>query len=260
MTTYDRQLLLFGPKRNEVLELWEVLRFGADTFGDDNYLSIYDMKPGEWYARGIRLLGRTAIECTPDHVADAIGRDIAETVDAIVNVGNVMVVDPFAGSANTLYWILRRLPGAHGIGFESDPQVYQLTQQNLTILGSPMQFARGDYLDALSGVKVQDNQLVVTFIAPPWGDAFSQSNGLDLRGTAPPVQQIVDAVAMLFPNPMLFAIQVVQHMVADSLKELKTRFDWSALHIYDSNKAGQNRNALLLATFRLPRKNLPGRK
>jgi hypothetical protein len=39
-----------------------------------------------------------------------------------------MVIDPFAGSANTLYWILRNLPGAQGIGFELDPQVWQLTQ------------------------------------------------------------------------------------------------------------------------------------
>jgi hypothetical protein len=92
-----------------------------------------------------------------------------------------------------------------------------------------------------------DDVVIIAFIAPPWGEAFNASDGLDLRGTAPPVRDVVDALSTLFANPMLLAIQVVQHMVHDSLEELSTRFDWSALRIYDSNKAGQNRNGLLLA-------------
>jgi hypothetical protein len=31
---YDRQLLLFGAKREQVPDLWEVQRYGADSFGD----------------------------------------------------------------------------------------------------------------------------------------------------------------------------------------------------------------------------------
>jgi len=46
---------------------------------------------------------------------------------------------------------------------------------------------------------------------------------------------------------MLFAIQVVQNMVHDSLTDLTTRLDRSALRICGSNKAGQNRNGLLIA-------------
>jgi hypothetical protein len=30
---YDRQLLLLGAKRNAVLELWEVQRYGSDSYG-----------------------------------------------------------------------------------------------------------------------------------------------------------------------------------------------------------------------------------
>jgi hypothetical protein len=66
MSVYGRQLLLLGPKRNSVLALWEVSRYGTDSFGDANYLSLYGLQPAEWYARGIRLPGRTAVECTPD--------------------------------------------------------------------------------------------------------------------------------------------------------------------------------------------------
>ena len=245
---YDRQLLLLGPKRNAVLELWEVLRFGTDMFGDANYVSLYGLHPEEWYAREIRVLGRTAIECTPDRVADGIGRDIAETVAATGGTRRMVVIDPFAGSANTLYWILRHLPGAQGIGFELDSQVFHLTQKNLSILQVRIEFVHADYLQALRETKLPEDVLIVAFIAPPWGEAFNTSKGLDLRGTTPPVREIVDGLSQLFPNPMLFAIQVVQNIIPDSLTELTAHFDWSALHVYDSNKSGRNRNGLVLAS------------
>ena len=58
---YDRDFLLSRGKRNQVMELWEVQKFGTDSFGDPDYVSIYGMKPAEWYARGVRLLARTTI-------------------------------------------------------------------------------------------------------------------------------------------------------------------------------------------------------
>ena len=248
---YDRQLLLLGPKRNEVLELWEVQQFATDVFGRPNYLAVYGMQPDEWYARGVRLLGRTAIECTPDQVAAEIGRDVADTVDKLTlarRTRSIFVIDPFAGSANTLYWILRHIPGAHGIGFELDPQVYELTRRNLSILGVPIEIQLGDYLHAVRELKLPEDALVVAFIAPPWGEAFTPSEGLDVSRTEPPVRDIVDSMDL--PNPMLFAVQVVEHMVPGSLKELTARFEWSVLHIYDSSKSGQNRNGLVLAARR----------
>jgi hypothetical protein len=245
---YDRQLLLFGPKRNTVVELWEVARFGIDTFGDPNYVSIYGLQPDEWYARGIRLLGRTVVECTPDHVASEIGRDIAETASLAGGGWSTLVIDPFAGSANTLHWILRKLPAASGIAFELDTQVYRLTRDNLSLLGSPIELVHDNYLDALRQLKVPANMLVIAFIAPPWGTAFSPATGLDLRGTTPPVREILESLALILPNPMLLAIQVCERLVQDSLTDITTRCDWSALHVYDSNKAAENRNGLLLLT------------
>jgi hypothetical protein len=43
--TYDRQHLLLGPKRNAVLELWEVHRYGTDSYGDPDYVSVYGRRP-----------------------------------------------------------------------------------------------------------------------------------------------------------------------------------------------------------------------
>jgi hypothetical protein len=77
---FDRQLLLSGAKRNEVLALAEVQRYGRDSYGDAEYVSIYGLRPADWYARGVRLLGRTAVECTRDALANAIAQDVAAHV------------------------------------------------------------------------------------------------------------------------------------------------------------------------------------
>src|SRR5215470_15616300 len=70
---HDRALLLYGSKRDEVLSLAEIERYGLDSFADADYVSIYGMRPREWYRHGVRLLGRTAVECTRDALADRIG-------------------------------------------------------------------------------------------------------------------------------------------------------------------------------------------
>ena len=242
---YDRQLLLLGPKRNDVLKLWEVQRYGSDSYGDPDYVSIYGLPPATWHERGIRLLGRTAVECTRDQLADAIGRDTAQAAKAGPATPGITVIDPFAGSGNTLYWILRHLPQAQGLGFELDEVVYQLTRRNLSILNLSIEIKHADHMTALSQLDIPEDQLLIAFIAPPWGDALSASAGLDLLRTTPPVSQIVDSLAKRFPNPLLFSIQVFERIGPDSLAEVTARFDWSDLHIYDFNPEGQNHGLLL---------------
>jgi hypothetical protein len=244
--TYDRRLLLGGAKRNATLDLWEVQRYGADSYGDPDYVSIYGMRPAEWHARGVRLLGRTAVECTRDRLADTIGEDVAAVAATAPATAGALVIDPFAGSANTLYWLLRHLPGAHGLGFELDAAVYQLTRRNLAALALPVEILNTDYLSGLSAVAVAPDQLLIVFIAPPWGDALDPISGLDLRRTMPPVSQIVDVLLhRLGPNRLLCAIQVYETVEPDSLAELQTRFDWSALRVYGLNAPGESHGILL---------------
>ena len=102
---HDRTLLLHGSKRNEILTLAEVQHYGIDSFADPNYIRLYGMTPAEWYARGIRVLGRTAVECTRDPLAERIGRDVASVALSLPLQTKFTVIDPFAGSCNTLYWI-----------------------------------------------------------------------------------------------------------------------------------------------------------
>jgi 16S rRNA G966 N2-methylase RsmD len=243
--TYDRQLLLLGRKRNRQLELWEVQRYGSDSYGDADYVSIYGLPPATWYEKGIRLLGRTAVECTRDQLADAIGRDIAKTAMSAPAPRGMIVIDPFAGSGNTLYWILHHLPQAQGLGFELDQQVFQVTKRNLSILGLPIEIRCADCIAALSELNVPDEQVLIAFIAPPWGDALSASTGLDLLRTTPPVTEIVDMLAQQFPNRLLFSIQVYETIDPASLAEVTARFEWSALRTYDFNPRGQNHGLLL---------------
>jgi len=238
---YDRELLLLGPKRNAVLELWEVERYGKDSYGNPEYVSIYGMRPVDWYANGARLLGRTAVECTRDELGDAIGSDVAAIVYTRPVTEPVLIVDPFAGSGNTLYWILRHISGARGIGFESDTGVLSLTRQNIAALALPIEIVNADYRSGLSGVSVAPDELIVTFIAPPWGNALGRTSGLDLRSTSPPVNDIVDLLLHRFPdNQLLCVVQVHEIVLPDSMSELKARFDWSTERIYDLNTPGQN--------------------
>ncbi len=241
---YDRQLLLGGAKRNAVLELWEVQRYGTDSYGDADYVSIYGMRPADWDAKGVRLLGRTAIECTRDALGDAISRDVAALTARAPHPAGALVVDLFAGSGNTLYWLLRRLPGARGLGFEVDAEVFRLTQQNLAALELPLDILNADYRAGMTHVSMTADQLLIAFIAPPWGNALNKTSGLDLRRTMPPISEIVTFLFSAFAsNPLLCVVQVYEIVVPASLAELTSRFD--SLRVYGLNAPGENHGILL---------------
>jgi len=243
---YDRALLLHGAKRNELLTLAEVQRYGSDSFSDPDFVRLYGMNPAEWYARGVRLLGRTAVECTRDAVADRIGQDVATVAASLPAPARWVVVDPFAGSCNTLYWILRHVPQSRGIAFEFGPQVFQLTKQNLAVLDRPIDLRSGDYGVMLGQVEVAPEEALIVFVAPPWGTALDETEGLDLRRTEPPITEIIAKVGEAFPaQRILFAVQVYEKLDKASLAELHGRLDWSDLRIYDFNVAGRNHGILL---------------
>jgi hypothetical protein len=243
---YDRAYLL-GEKRNDVLALWEVQRYGQDSFGDPEYVSIYGLWPEEWYARGVRLLGRTVVECTRDRLADLMGRDIGAVVGS-AGTGSV-VVDPFAGSANTLYWIGRHVPADRVVGFELDDAVFAATRENLAILGLDVELLHRDHEAGLAALDVAEQQLLIVFVAPPWGDALSARTGLDLRRTSPPVSAIIDLIARTFAgHRVLLATQVHETVVASSVADATARCDWSSLATYDIDAPGRN-HGLLLATL-----------
>lgn len=244
--TYDRHLLLNGLKRNEVLALWEIQRYGIDSYNDADYVSLYGLRPAEWYAKGIRLLGRTVVECTRDQLGAAIAKDVAVVAAKAPKKGKPLVVDLFAGSGNTMYWLLRHLPGSEGFGYQLDAPVFQLTHRNLRALSLPVEIRNADYRSGMADISLAADQLLVAFIAPPWGDALDKTYGLDLRRTSPPIIEILNFLFQTFPfNKLLCAIQVYEAVNAQSLAEIQSCFEWSALRIYTLNAPGQNHGIFL---------------
>jgi hypothetical protein len=243
---YDRQLLLSGVKRNAVLDLWEVQRYGIDSYDDPDYVAIYGLRPVEWHAKGVRLLGRTAVECTRDALGDAIGKDVATVAAMARQTTQPLLVDLFAGSGNTLHWLRRHIPGAEALGFELDAEVFRLTRQNLEALALPIAILNTDYRSGMADISPAADRLLVAFIAPPWGDALDTIKGLDLRRTSPPISEIVNFLFDAFgQSRLLCVVQVYERIDAASLSELRSRFDWSDLRVYALNPPGQNHGILI---------------
>jgi 16S rRNA G966 N2-methylase RsmD len=242
---YDRALLLHGSKRNEMLTLAEIEQYGLDSFADADYVSIYGMPPREWYRDGIRLLGRTVVECTHDALGDRIGLDVASVAERMPS-SQLVVIDPFAGSCNTLFWILRHVPNSESIAFESDQRVFELTRRNLATLDQRIELVHGDYVRLLEERHVPEDRGIVAFVAPPWGTALDEVQGLDLRLTTPPISEVIEQIVRQFPkHRMLFAMQVYEKVSDPSLTEVQTRLDWTELRIYDINEKGRNHGILL---------------
>lgn len=74
---YDRDFLLSPTKRNQIIELREVEKFGRDSFGDPNAVSFCGMTPARWHARGVRILARTALEAARDPLGNRVGQSCA---------------------------------------------------------------------------------------------------------------------------------------------------------------------------------------
>jgi hypothetical protein len=245
---FDRDHVLFGPLRESVLDLEQVRRYGTTMFGDPDAISLYGMAPHAWYERGIRLLGRTTVECTRDALAQPIAADIAELAAAAPEP-TTLVVDPFAGSANTLYWVHRALPEAAAIGVELDPVIWAHTRHNLDLVGLPIDVRHGSFADELDALEPPPDGLAVVFVAPPWGHGFDVISGLDFNQTLPPVRLIVDHIVASLPGrPLLIAVQAFERIEPASLAAVRSRFDWSELRTYSLNPPG-NHPATLLGTL-----------
>ena len=52
----------------------------------------------------------------------------------------------------------------------------------------------------LTALGIPQDELLIAFLAPPWGNALSKQSGLDLRRTEPPLTGIVDLIANTFPR------------------------------------------------------------
>jgi hypothetical protein len=242
---YERRFLLSPEKRNQVMELWEVQKYGVDSFSDSGYVCIYGMAPVEWHGRQIRLLARTVVECVRDSLGELIGKDVESIIHDVASGGQVIALDPFAGSCNSLYWILRCVRNSKGIACELDRTIFEMTKRNLASLDIDIELVNCDYRYLLNSHRFPSDHFIVVYVAPPWGDALNEVTGLDLRRTEPPVAEIVDKVEDVYKeHRILWVIQVHQTVDPSSVAELEGRFAWSLLRTYDINIEGMKHGVL----------------
>jgi len=247
---YDRAFLLSEEKRNHVMRFWEIQKYGVDSYADADYVCVYGMKPAEQYRRGIRLLARTVVECTRDLLGEAIGDDVAHVMQSVSPALKRVIIDPFAGPCNTLYWLMRSVPRAHAIACELDETIFEITRQNLRFLDQEIRLLRGDYQSLLGTFVFPSDHVLIVFVAPPWGDALDPMTGLDLRRTTPPITGIIDDIDRAYhDNPILYVTQIHQTVHPPSLADLRKRFDRSEMRIYDMNREGM-KHGILLGTNR----------
>ena len=243
---YDRDFLLSPEKRNQIVELWEVEKYGRDCFNDPNHVHLYGMSPSEWYGRGVRILARTCLEAVKDPLGNEIGRDVAEIIARAPANSTVGVVDPFAGSCNGLYAILRHLPGSKGIGFEVEPAVFDLTTRNIAHLTAPIELVHGSYKDLVGSRRHPADHRIVVFLGPPWGDALQPGTGLHLDRTKPPILEIVNDFEQVYgTQPVLYVTEVHEVNEPYALRAVEAAFDWSDLRIFDVNVPGLQHGVLL---------------
>ena len=71
---------------------------------------------------------------------------------------------------------------------------------------------------------------IVVFVAPPWGTALDEVQGLDLRLTTPPISEIIEQILHQFPkHNILLATQVYEKVGVPSLTEVQTKLNWTEL-------------------------------
>jgi hypothetical protein len=203
---------LLGEARNRLLTGTELTTAGRLIYGQPEGLSLYGIPSPLMAALGLRLLGRTTIECSVDAylrpVADALA---AETIERDC----AFVADLFCGSGNFGFHLGLRL-GKPVYASELDPLVHAATQHNFDVLGIDTALSLTDYRDLLGTLPVRGDGDVY-IVEPPWGPAFT-ADGLDLTRTAPPVPEIVDDIRQSRSGaPCLVAIKTNDQIAGDSL-------------------------------------------
>ncbi|MBS0237411.1 MAG: hypothetical protein JSR89_03180 [Proteobacteria bacterium] len=194
------------------------------------------MAPVAWYALGIRILGRTAVEVTRDRYAEFMAKSVAHTLAS--NGCRISdVIDPFVGSGNLLYHLLQATMATRGCGLDINRDILTLTESNFSRLRllrrlrhTRLTFQPLDWSQSPSYI---ENRATLVVVCPPWGDAFDEA-GLDLRKTAPPVPNVLRTLRGSERSGPIFAlIPTHPSMVTESVDAIKQ--DYTALSTIKSD-------------------------
>ncbi|AQZ62366.1 unnamed protein product [[Actinomadura] parvosata subsp. kistnae] len=212
---YDLCQRLLGPWRTTELTGAQLCEVGETIYGRAEHFSLYGVAAPAMADAGLRVFGRTAVECCTDLMAVAVAHAVADLHAPPDMAGDSFVAELFCGSGNLgvhLGWTLGRPVYAA----ELDPLVYQATRHNLGSVGAATRLQQIDYRELLPGLPARgpgDTYIV----EPPWGCAISPA-GLDLLGTSPPVPEILDDILRARDGrSCLVGIKTIDRILHDSL-------------------------------------------
>ncbi|MEU8975304.1 hypothetical protein AB0D11_39805 [Streptomyces monashensis] len=209
---------LLGELRTTVLTGEQLCEAGRLIYGRPESLALYGITAPDMEAAGIRLLGRTTIECCVDEYAASVADALAGLHAALPPAepgGQPLLMDLFCGSGNFSHHLAARL-GVAAYAAELDPDVHAATEHNLVRTASRTRLHLGDYRDLL-GKHPARGPRDTYFVEPPWGPAFTPA-GLDLTRTSPPVPEILDDIRRSREGvPCLVAIKTNDQIAHDSL-------------------------------------------
>jgi predicted RNA methylase len=206
---------LLTERSTELADLALVRKAGRLFFGHPEGMSLYDRRPAQWYAEGFRIVRRTVVEASVDASASRIARSVGRILrhEGIAPSEHTTVVDLFAGSGNLGLHVAANLSASFA-GVERNPGVYRCTANNMSLLGMRQSaLVNGEWFTYAA----QSDGDEVFVVAPPWGDAFSFIDGLDLNRTDPPVLDILHWISRNSRSRQ--SVAVVQVPVSAPLRE-----------------------------------------
>jgi SAM-dependent methyltransferase len=208
---------LLGPSRTRILRGPELVDASLAIYRTPDGLSLYGVPATAMGSAGLRLLGRTVIECSVDGYVLPVAAAVAEIHGSLPAQELPMVVDLFCGSGNVGFHLGRTLP-AQVYAAEIDPAVARATRFNFDLVGATIELHQLDYRDLLGKIPARGPRDTYV-LEPPWGPAFSTA-GLDLTRTSPPVPEVLDDIRRSRDGvPCLIIIKTNDQLANDSLRD-----------------------------------------
>lgn len=205
---------LLGPDRMRLLTHEDLVSVGEVIYQDAKRFSLYGVPCGSMVARGLRLYGRTAVECCIDEYSVPAAQAIRSVIKAAGERRAPLVLDLFCGSGN-MGFHLARLLGVAVHASDIDPHICRATSYNVATMESRMELHRTDYRDLLARWRSRTDHDVYV-VEPPWGDAFGEG-GLDLTVTHPPVPEIIGCIRRSRAGrPFLLVLKASEFIANDS--------------------------------------------
>ncbi|MEV8312406.1 class I SAM-dependent methyltransferase [Streptomyces flavidovirens] len=179
-------------------------------------MSLYGIPAPAMESAGVRVHGRTAVECCVDRHAMTVGRAVYG-LQLPPQPLPPLVLDLFCGSGNLGYWISRCL-GVPAYAAELDTDVHDATRHNLRLVGADVRLRRADYRELLGSLSPRGPWDVCVLDPPPPEDPAGRA--VDAEAPGPSLAQVLDDIrSARADRPCVVVVRTTDAMADDSPQE-----------------------------------------